>query len=138
MVGQLKGLGKNRTGRGRTEGIPRLYFVIRLGEVFALSTGIVPTFHFSEKGNRSGKYAPPAWIRFLECAFNVIGFPVSAYRIDSVLRHIAEAMPTHRNRIEAFARWRRRRIVLGEFQSEGIVIDWLRGENRRLRGVNFA
>lgn len=50
--------------RGRPAEVPRLFLIVRLAEMFALSTGILPKFHFSGRST---------WKRTLDAALDILG-----------------------------------------------------------------
>lgn len=135
VVELLQDLKRSGPGRGRTKDMAKLFFVIRLGETFAFSTGLTPKFYWSDNANRFGNYAPTPWHRLLQCAFDIIGIRFSGPSINHVLRRI-NGMLAHRAVIKHIAQWSstlgnsepgvsRKSWHHGDCQSVGLQIDWL-------------
>jgi hypothetical protein len=120
MRRQLQGVARSEPLKGRTKDMPRRFFIERLAECFALSTGIVPAFSMSDKGTGSEKYAQSQWIRFLGVVFELVGLPTSLGSLDHFLREIG-----NKKAIKDLAGPPdRKSLSLGDFRSEGIALDY--------------
>lgn len=97
--------------------LPRLFFAMRLAEAFAFHTGMVPGLHAS-RSRRNVR--PPAWLRFLSTALEIVSLPSRASGLDHLLRQVGKLPMAHVLKRLALGH----ALQLADLQSEAIKRDY--------------